>query len=380
VAARRVITGEPGTAWVNKTSRVAYQFRCSFQNSCARCIQYAGQISDVYWPVPLHRGCQCEVLLVLPGHAAAPFVDYAAEVARLGPVERRRVMGKSSYALVQSGAVEWTDVVTRTRIRPFAEVVERAGLSERELVRAGVAPRQARQARGAIWGRSPRPAAPVAAEPRRVAAAAPEPKAAAAAGPRAGPYLRFATYGTVDPADATLAQRAIAALPKPALDALRRRGTEFAVGRTMADAAPGLVSQRPRGWAAGLTWAQADGVYEADVRRVVVTTHRTPVGGGAPVPSDRWRSVLYHETGHALDAALDGVSGTAAFRTAHAEDARDLDAADRAGLAYFLQPGRAGPEETFAELFAQLHGEALTAHDLPGRFPRAAAILRDLLQ
>jgi hypothetical protein len=148
----------------------------------------------------------------------------------------------------------------------------------------------------------------------------------------------------------------------------------------MADAAPGLVSQRPRGWAAGLTWAQADGVYEADVRRVVVTTHRTPVGGGAPVPSDRWRSVLYHETGHALDAALDGVSGTAAFRAAHAEDARGLDDADRAGLAYFLQPGRAGPEETFAELFAQLHGEALTAHDLPGRFPRAAAILRDLLQ
>jgi hypothetical protein len=176
VAARRVIAGEPGTAWVNTTSRVAYQFRCSFQNSCARCIQYAGQISDVYWPVPLHRGCQCEVLLVLPGHAAHPFVDYAAEVARLGPVERRRVMGKSSYALVQSGAVEWTDVVTPTRIRPFAEVVERAGLTERDLTRAGVVPRQARQAHEAIRARAtvvPSPSAKPKPTPVPVAAVPP---------------------------------------------------------------------------------------------------------------------------------------------------------------------------------------------------------------
>jgi hypothetical protein len=148
VAARRVIAGEPGESWVNRGPRVAYQFRCSFANSCARCIQDAGKISDVYWPVPYHRGCACESTLVLPGHAAAPFVDYAVEVARLGPVERRRVMGKASYALVESGAVKWTDVVTRTRIRPFAEVVERAGLSERDLVRAGVVPRQAARVLG----------------------------------------------------------------------------------------------------------------------------------------------------------------------------------------------------------------------------------------
>jgi hypothetical protein len=102
------------------------------------------------------------VLLVLPGHAAHPFVDYAAEVEALGPVEQRRVMGKANYALVESGAVEWRDVVTRTRIRSLAEVVERAGLTERELVNAGVAPRQARQAWATLRG----PAAAARPQPR----------------------------------------------------------------------------------------------------------------------------------------------------------------------------------------------------------------------
>lgn len=132
-----VITGEPDTVYTNTTDRILFQARCSFANSCARCIELANQIGP-WFPFPLHRKCSCSNVPIPPGHDAAPFLDYQREVAQLDPAQRRRVMGLGNWRLVESGTVAWSDVVSRTAIRPLAEVVARERLSLDALAAAGV--------------------------------------------------------------------------------------------------------------------------------------------------------------------------------------------------------------------------------------------------
>lgn len=122
-----------------------WQFRCQFNRSCARCIQLANLIGP-YWPIPIHYKCVCQNVPVAPGQLADPFLDFQEEVRGLDPAQQAVVMGRSNWALVESGAVRWEDVVTRARIRTFREVVARERLSVEALVRAGVKPGPARQA------------------------------------------------------------------------------------------------------------------------------------------------------------------------------------------------------------------------------------------
>lgn len=55
-------------------------------------------------------------------------------------------MGASNWRLVERGVVEWTDVVTRSRIRPLHEVIASAKLDVSALTKAGIPERIARQA------------------------------------------------------------------------------------------------------------------------------------------------------------------------------------------------------------------------------------------
>jgi hypothetical protein len=141
----RAVTGAPGTAWANSGNRVMYQLVVSWLNSCARCIQYDHAIAP-WWPIPFHPNCNCRQQPIAPGATADPFVDFRERLQELPPERRRHVMGVANYRLVEQGLVKWTDVVTRSRIRPLHEVAQRAGLDEKALAKAGVDPRSARQA------------------------------------------------------------------------------------------------------------------------------------------------------------------------------------------------------------------------------------------
>jgi hypothetical protein len=133
----QVFSGAPGDRWRNDTGRILYQYHCSFDRSCARCIQYAGRVG-AYWPIPLHYGCNCTQSAVPPGRTARPFIDYRAEMAKLTESQQQHAMGVSNWRLVESGTVKWTDVVTRTEIRPLEAVVANNRLTLDDLTKAGV--------------------------------------------------------------------------------------------------------------------------------------------------------------------------------------------------------------------------------------------------
>lgn len=132
-----VITGEPGESWTNTGEKVKWQLIVSFLNSCSVCIQNANAIS-AWWPLPFHPGCACRQTPVAPGAKAEPFLDFRKEVEALDPHQQARVMGVGNYRLVDAGLISWTDVVTKTRIRPLHEVIQRSKLSDQQLLGAGL--------------------------------------------------------------------------------------------------------------------------------------------------------------------------------------------------------------------------------------------------
>lgn len=144
-----VIDGPPGDVFVNGTGKTLYQWRCSFANSCGRCVEMANRIGK-WWPLPLHRGCTCRNAPVHPGQAAEPFLDYREEVAKLDPDQKRRVIGAANLRLVEAGLVDWSDVVDRTRIKALREVVAERKLTVDQMARAGVARWDAEEAFDAV--------------------------------------------------------------------------------------------------------------------------------------------------------------------------------------------------------------------------------------
>lgn len=141
----RVISGDPGTAWTNDTSRIMQQLHVKFDNSCAVCISQANMIAP-YWPLPFHFGCNCRNVPIVPGATASPFIDFADEIRKLEPSGQAAAMGASNWRLVEAGVVKFEDVVTRARIRDFHEVVSIHKLSAKTMTDAGVRSRWAKEA------------------------------------------------------------------------------------------------------------------------------------------------------------------------------------------------------------------------------------------
>lgn len=150
---RLMIQGEPGEVHTNDTPKVQYQLLVTWSNSCGICIQYDHQVGS-YWPIPFHRNCNCRQIPVAPGQAAQPFVDYRAKIHTVSRSQQANIMGRSNLALVESGAVEWGDVVTPTRIRSLREVVSRKRLTVDQMVRSGVTRGRATQAYDAVHTRT----------------------------------------------------------------------------------------------------------------------------------------------------------------------------------------------------------------------------------
>jgi hypothetical protein len=141
-------------------------------------------------------------------------------------------------------------------------------------------------------------------------------------------------------------------LPYFAVTLFRQFHTQVVVvDRSPVQAFPDLHGQRPRGWPVGSVWDTTDGVYDPPTRQVVVVVKDGFFPRGYNVPG-----VLLHEMGHALDHAIrvhhiveyggdNGGSRDPAFL-----DARNTCSSTLSE--YDLQPGDAGPEETYATFSA----------------------------
>lgn len=192
------------------------------------------------------------------------------------------------------------------------------------------------------------------------------------------PAFAFEAVGNLPARDADRLRATVEAMPAPVLATLERAGVRFVVGEKFADLDAGLARETPRGWPAGLTWANSDGIHMPGRKTVAAFTTHVEPHGGRPVPSPRVEGVLRHETGHAFDDAIGGASfynddWTRAYR----QDVAAIGPADAAGLAYYLQRGAAGPQETFAELFGQLLGGGSRPTDITRHFPECTKLMRE---
>jgi hypothetical protein len=138
--AERVVFNDPGTTFVNNTSRVQYQFIASLQNTCGACLQYHLAIGG-WWPMPIHHRCRCRQVFIRPGNAAPhPFVDFRKLLADLPHAQQVAAIGASNYRLLKAGVVTWEEIVTRYRVRTLREVIALNKVSTATALKAGVKP------------------------------------------------------------------------------------------------------------------------------------------------------------------------------------------------------------------------------------------------
>ncbi len=180
--------------------------------------------------------------------------------------------------------------------------------------------------------------------------------------------------------------QALEAIPIATRNALAAAGYRVVVGENLTAILPHLQGQTPRGWPPGSSWNQTDGAQDQDRRIVAIGARRLQAGPGGRsvwVDNDRAGGVVRHEVGHALNVALGGgrgqlFSNSAEFQADYDRDLRDMTQAHRQQLAYLLQPGAGGRDETFAEVTASLFGGSTNASQneaIRQAFPNVANLL-----
>jgi hypothetical protein len=192
-----------------------------------------------------------------------------------------------------------------------------------------------------------------------------------------GPRVSLETKGRVSPRFAEELAAAVGRYGPRVHEALAAAGCEIVGAGRFADVAPEAVNQTPRGWPEGATWANVDGGYDGTRKTAFACeTYLDRYAGNAVRSSARYVGVLNHEVGHAFDSASGVLSADPEFVAAYNRDAASIGEHARPGLAYYFQAGHAGRHETFAEVFAQLHGAGAGADRMLELFPAVAEFLR----
>lgn len=163
-------------------------------------------------------------------------------------------------------------------------------------------------------------------------------------------------------------------MSKDVRDIVTDSGAQVVAPRRLTDAMPELKGQKPRGWPPGSTWDAVDGAYSPGKKQIIVS-EEVEVKPGIWVKSNRTDDVLRHETGHAVDAALDKISDDADYLAAYEAEAKAVPKAEQKQLSYFLQNGGVGAEETCAESIAAREGGATGGATFDKNFANTAKII-----
>lgn len=440
---RQIITGDPGTVWTNDTGTPRYQFFASLVNTCGACLQYHMRIGPFWGiPLHYGCRCR-QVLVPVGARAPHPFVDYEQLLDGMPADQQKAAVGASCWKLIEQGVVDWKDVVTPWRVRSLREVVALKRLSVQRMTDAGVKLPFAERAHASVntpvhqvvaaqraalqhqleaagipaqaladelarrlaarlsivrppptgggepiverfktggstaaelakWliapgitraAMGPRP-------PRKPAARAPEPIPAPAV-----PAIPIDTYGPVAQHDVDLVARTIEMVPRGAVERVRDHGDRIVLARRISDYNPRLAAETPRGWPPDRTFEHAGACYDEQNRRMILAVQKRR---GAGYENQNLAAATRHEFGHALDL-IAGLSRDARFIAAYNTDVGRLSREQFLLADYCIQPGAAGHEEAFAEVFA-----AVFAADRPSwmdaaeMFPHCARLVEDL--
>jgi hypothetical protein len=160
---------------------------------------------------------------------------------------------------------------------------------------------------------------------------------------------------------------------------IAKRGAKVVAVHHLTDALPELKGVAPRGWPAGATWDAVDGCWSGGKNEIIVAEQRQLIGNGKWVASGRTDQVLRHETGHAVDFTINTMSEHPDYKQAYDADTQALPPADKNQLAYFLQPGGAGRQETAAEGVADREGGATGGITFHKDFPNTLKVINDTI-
>jgi hypothetical protein len=136
--------GTPGESFTNDTGKILYQWICTWHNTCGACAQYYLAIAE--WWSPLHHNCQCYSVPIYPNAISRQYENWQDVVSGLPEDQQKELVGASNWKLIQEGVVDWSDVVTSSRVRTLEEVVSREQLAIEDMIKAGVTPRIAERA------------------------------------------------------------------------------------------------------------------------------------------------------------------------------------------------------------------------------------------
>lgn len=181
-------------------------------------------------------------------------------------------------------------------------------------------------------------------------------------------------------------QRDLRKIPMNLLVALSNSGYRVIISESLVNAVPAARNQQVRGYQAHSTWDTVYGMFNRTTRRVVMAEKAMqpdPTGRTAMMPlrdQQRRDGILRHEFGHAVDQYLGNLSHSPAFIAAYNRGVKSVSPYEARVLNYYLQPGDAGREETFAELFASLNDVACDRNSdilLRNHFPELVNLIRD---
>jgi hypothetical protein len=170
------------------------------------------------------------------------------------------------------------------------------------------------------------------------------------------PSPMYENIGTATPEFVEKLNRIASELPPEVKQTLADRGYHFRTGKFMTDIRPDLKGKRPPGWPKGSTYDWIEGVHTGNNRTVIVTEkirRRRVIS-----MNERPEGAVFHETGHAYDAALEWKSSTTDYRFAYNIDRNAIikNSELKYKYAYELQGGGRGEREAFAEIFADVLG------------------------
>lgn len=169
------------------------------------------------------------------------------------------------------------------------------------------------------------------------------------------------------------------AMSKPVRDIIEKDGAKLVPARRLTDALPELKGEKPRGWPPGSTWDSVDGAFSPD-KKLIVVAEDVEQPNGQWQKSNRTADITRHEAGHAADAALNYFSATPEFGKAYDDDKAKISAPDQKTLSYFLQSGKSGPEETFAEGIASSEGGSTSGATFDRNFAGSIAVIKNRVQ
>lgn len=173
-------------------------------------------------------------------------------------------------------------------------------------------------------------------------------------------------------------------LPSKLRSALAKAGYHIAISPSLADAVPAARDTQVRGYKAFVTWNQLFGMFNRRSKSLIMAEKAEASDGKVTTLEEKniRAGILRHEFGHAVDQYLQYPSHSLPFAQAYAQGVARLNSDERQTLNYYLQPGKAGKEEVFAEIFAILHKDACNPESdrlLRAKFPELLAIMNTII-